>query len=137
MVKYFSGLSYSTSDLDVESDCEGDFSELDDQLPKVRGRESLVAVLMMGSFQAYVHPLQVLSLPQPRWQTLQLEISTFLPLHRRYFVCSPHIARGRPSLELHSHKHGRGGAPSLLPEEHIRSGEPGETVFNQKFKACY
>ena len=69
MVKYFCDRSYSGNDIAVESDCE-DLTGLDGQLPKVREREFMIAVLMKGSFQAYVHLLQVLSLPPPKWRTL-------------------------------------------------------------------
>ena len=58
VVKYLKGLNPPMNDLEgnvnVESDCEGDIPEAKDDLPSKTGEEPR-AVLITGSFSAYVH----------------------------------------------------------------------------------
>jgi len=46
-------------DLNIESDCEGDLPEVKDETPKTKEEreEQSRAVLLTGSFSAYVHSL--------------------------------------------------------------------------------
>jgi hypothetical protein len=67
VVKYVKGRNLLISDLegeaDVESDCEEDLPEVEDEVPKEENEERTRAVLTKGSFSAYVC-FHILSLPQ-------------------------------------------------------------------------
>jgi len=121
-------------ELNVESDCEDDSTESECETPKMteeQGDETR-AVLIMGSFSAYVHFFAYLHLER-NVGILQLESSVLLSLHGYNLVRSPQIARCRPSVGAHPRKDCGGGTASMLAEEHLRSCELGETTVNQMF----
>ena len=127
MVKYLKGQNTPVSDLEgnvnIESDCEGGSSDVTERKQKAKEEngEETHAVLITGSFSAYAlfYPasfsVEMTGIPQ-------LEISLLLPLHRRNPVCTPKITRCRYSFEFHPRKDSGDGTPSLLSEEHLRSG---------------
>ena len=96
MVKYIKSDSPPINDheggANVESDCEGDLSEVKDEITKTEKEEKTRAVFVTGSFSAYV---RFSSIPVPAREIMdsQLEISILLPLHRRDLIRSPQIAR--------------------------------------------
>ena len=60
----------------------------------------------------------------------QLEVPFLVSLHGHSLVRSPQVARRRLSLGVHSRKYRGCRTPSLLAEEHIRSGNLGERIFD-------
>jgi len=96
VVKHLKDRKAITNDLEgyanVDSDCEGEPAEAEDGMSKEEENEETRAVLIAGSFSAYVRPFT----PPPRLlkrRVLQLEIPFLLPLHRHDLVCSSQIAR--------------------------------------------
>ena len=135
MVTYVEGRNHLASDLydHVESDCDGDLLEVN-RVSNIEGGEETRAVLTIGSFSACVHFFSRPFLERSD-EFDQLEVFVLLSLHRQDPVRSPKIPRCHPSLELPPRKDHYNGTSSLLAKEHIRSGQPGEVIFDREFRA--
>ena len=123
-------------DAGVESDCEGDSSEVADGIPGMReGGETALprAVLTIGSFSAYEYSRPSILSIWLKLQIPQVEISILLLLHKRDLVRSPQISRSRFSQGLHPQKDSGDGSPALLPKEYIRPGKSGAAASDGEF----
>ena len=136
VVKRLKGRKGLTNDVDesvnADSDCEGedDSTGTDGGALKDEGNEETRAILIAGSFSAYV---RLLTRPHTcRNDALQVEVSLFLSLHGHYLVRSSQISRRRLSLGSHSGEHHSRCAPSLFTEEHLRFGKLGETTPDRR-----
>ena len=139
MVKYFrdrNPFAGDSGDFSVESDCEGDSSDVADGILGVpEGGETALprAVLTVGSFLAYEYSRPSILSTWLKQQIPQVEISIFLLLHRRDLVRSPQISRSRFSQGLHPQKDGSDGSTTLLPKEYLRLGKSGVSTSDGKF----